>query len=87
MEQMNLIDICEDLTGFSIGEQYQHKGFTNAWDAMPDHECVVEVIDHNGNRFKSEVKASFGSMVFDTNRYGSQGYDICWWRELIPTAR
>lgn len=80
--QMSMLDIITDKKGFSCGEQYRAEGYTNAYDAMPDHPCEVEVIDHEGNRFKSVAKISFGSMVFDTNKYGDRGYGICWWREI-----
>ena len=75
--QLSMLDICADKTGYTIGEQYRNEGYTNSRDAMPDHECEVEVIDHNGNRFQATAKMSFGRMVFQ----GSKGYDICWWRE------
>lgn len=80
--QMSMLDIIKDKSGFSCGEQYRAEGYTNAYDAMPDHECEVDVIDHEGHRFRSVVKQSFGSMAFDLNKYGDRGYDICWWREI-----
>lgn len=83
--QMSLIDFMPDKTGYSIYEQYKSEGYTNAWEAMPDHECEVEVIDRNNNRFKARVVKSVGCMVFDTNNSGPKakgGYDICYWREV-----
>jgi len=85
--QISMFDLMpEEEDPRSCGERYRAEGYTNAWDAMPDHACTVEVIDHKGNRFKAEVHESFGSMVFDLNRYGSHGYDICWWKEIAPAA-
>lgn len=80
--QLSMLDLCQDKTGYSIGEQYRAEGYTNVYDRMPDHPCEVEVIDHEGHRFKSVAKISFGRMVFDLNKYGDQGHDICWWREI-----
>lgn len=81
--QLSLIDFMPDKTGYSIGEQYQSEGYTNAYDAMPDHPCKVDVIDHDGNRFQIECVESFGRMAFNVGHRG-KGYDICWWREVEP---
>lgn len=83
--QLNLIDLMPDKTGYSIGEQYRSEGYTNAYDAMPDHPCKVDVIDHAGNRFQIECVESFGSMAFNVGHRG-KGYDICWWREVEQCA-
>lgn len=65
-----------------IGVQYKLEGYTNAYDAMPDHDCQVLVIDHEGNRFKTRAYVNkFGNKVFDATK--SRGYDICWWKEII----
>ena len=80
--QMSMLDIIKDKTGYTIGDQYRAEGYISAYDAKPDHECEVDVIDHNGNKFRAIAKLSFGRMAFDTNKYGSRGYDICWWREV-----
>lgn len=75
--QITLWDYYMD--NFSRAAQMRREGFTNAFDEMPDHECIVLVEDHNGNRFKQKVVNSFGRMAF----YGrSKGYDICWWKEV-----
>ena len=80
--QLNLIDLMQDKTGYSIGEQYRSEGYTNAYDAMPDHPCKVNVIDHKGNRFQIECRKGLdGGMVFYVGSRG-KGYDICWWREV-----
>lgn len=79
--QLNLIDLMQDKTGYSIGEQYRSEGYTNAYDAMPDHPCKVDVIDHEGNRFQIECVESFGRMAFNVGHHG-KGYDICWWKEI-----
>ena len=61
----------------SYGAQCRKEGYINVYDAMPEKEGTVEVIDREGNHFKSTAKMSFGSMAF----YGrDMGYDICWWR-------
>lgn len=83
--QLNLIDLMQDKTGYGIGEQYSSEGYTNAYDAMPDHPCKVDVIDHDGNRFRIECVESFGSMAFNVGHRG-KGYDICWWREVEQKA-
>lgn len=77
--QMTLYDYY--MENFSIGAQYRREGYTNVYDAMPDHECKVAVIDHEGNRFKARAVLSFGSMAFAGR---DRGYDICWWREIKP---
>lgn len=60
--------------------QYTSEGYINAYDKMPDHDCDVNVIDHNGNRFKARCEYNkFGTMVFSGK---SKGYDICWWKEI-----
>ena len=80
--QLNLIDLMQDKTGYSIGDQYRSEGYINAYDAMPDHPCEVDVIDHAGNRFRIECQRGLdGSMVFYVGNRG-KGYDICWWREV-----
>jgi len=79
--QLDLIDLMQDKTGYSIGEQYRSEGYTNACDAMPDHPCMVDVIDHEGNRFMVDCVESFGKMAFSVGNRG-KGYDICWWREV-----
>lgn len=79
--QMNMIDFMADKTGFNCGEVYRSEGYTNVYDAMPDHECKVEVIDHEGNRFQVECHKGLGNyMVFEVG-HKDKGYDICWWRE------
>lgn len=65
------------LENFSIGARYRSEGYTNVYDAMPDHEGLVDVIDHEGNRFTQQAVLSFGSMAF---RGRNKGYGICWWR-------
>ena len=77
-EQMTFFDYY--LEHFSIGAQYRKEGYTNVYDARPDHECNVSVIDHEGNRFKTKAVWSFGRIAFDASR--SRGYDICWWKEI-----
>lgn len=55
--------------------------YTNSYDQMPDHDCIVDVIDHDGNRFRTRAYLNvFGIMVFDASK--SKGYDICWWKEV-----
>ena len=84
--QISLVDLMRDKTGFSCGDQYRSEGYTNAWDGMPDHECAVDVIDHEGNRFQIECQKGLdGSMVFYVGHRG-KGYDICWWREIKKTT-
>lgn len=78
--QINLWD--HYLENYSLGAKYRKEGFTNAYDAMPDHECVVLVIDRNDKRWKCEIKQSFGKMVFDMNRFGAHGYEPVWWKEI-----
>lgn len=78
-QQMTLFDYY--LENFSIGAQYQKEGYTNAYDTMPDHDCEVLVIDHEGHRFKTRAyRNKFGCKVFDSTK--SIGYDICWWKEI-----
>ena len=60
--------------------QYTSEGYINAYDKMPDHDCDVNVIDHNGDRFKARCEYNkFGKMGFSGK---SKGYDICWWKEI-----
>lgn len=69
--QLNLLDFMQDKTGYSIGDQYQSEGYTNAYDAMPDHPCTVDVIDHAGNRFRIECQRGLdGGMVFYVGNRG-----------------
>lgn len=80
--QMDIFDFIENPSE-TLGEKLTKEGFTNAWDRMPDHDCEVMVIDHNGNRFRTKAfRDKFGSMVFDATK--SSGYDICWWMEVAP---
>ena len=70
------------LENFSYGAKCRKEGYTNAYDRMPDHDCTVAVIDHNGNRFKTRAYINqFGNKVFDATK--GKGYDICWWKEVI----
>ena len=63
------------------GIQYELEGYRNAYDAMPDHDCEVLVIDHEGHRFKTRAyRNEFGNKVFDATK--SKGFDICWWKEV-----
>ena len=64
------------LDNFSFGAQCRKEGYTNAYEAMPEREGRIDVIDHEGNRFTAQAVMSFGRMAFR----GSRGYDICWWR-------
>lgn len=78
-EQMTFFDYY--LEHFSIGAQYRREGYTNTYDTLPDHDCTVDVIDHEGNRFKTRFEINeFGWKVFDARN--SKGYDICWWKEI-----
>lgn len=78
-EQMTFFDYY--LEHFSIGARYRKEGYTNVYDAHPDHDCCVAVIDHEGHRFKTRFYFNqFGTPVFDATK--SNGYDICWWREI-----
>ena len=72
------------MDNFSLKAKYEKESFTNCYDAMPDHECVVMVIDRNGKRWKAEVKRSpfDGGMVFDMNRFGCHAYEAIYWKEI-----
>lgn len=72
------------MDNFSLKAKYQKEGFTNCYDAMPDHECVVMVIDRADKRWKCEVKKSLDNtgMVFDMNRFGCHGYEAIYWKEI-----
>lgn len=68
------------MENFSLGAQLRKEGYTNAYDAMPDHDCEVDVVDHNGNRFRTmAVINKFGNKCFQGP---DKGYGICWWREV-----
>ena len=66
------------LDNFSYGAQMKREGYTNVYEAMPDEEGPVQVVDHAGNRYKMRAVMSFGSMAFSGN---DRGYNICWWRK------
>ena len=67
----------------TFGDKMRKEGYTNAYDRMPDHDCDVAVVDHEGHRFKTRFYVNeFGSKVFDATK--GRGYDICWWKELPP---
>lgn len=68
----------------TIGDIYRKEGYTNCYEAHPDHDCDVEVIDHEGHRYKARFKINeFGTPCFDITKFkGHRGYDICWWREI-----
>ena len=76
--QMSLFDY------FSQGARFEREGYTNAWDkAKPESDSIVDVIDHDGNRFKTAMYVNvFGTWVFDASK--DRGYDICWWRVVRP---
>lgn len=79
-QQFDLFDYAHD-GSLNIGAQYTLEGFTNRYDRMPDHDCMVDVIDHEGNRFKTRAYVNkFGYPVFDATK--GKGYDICWWKEI-----
>lgn len=69
----------------SIREKYTREGYTNVYDRRPDHPCEVDVIDHEGNRFRTRAVESFGHITFDTTK--GRGYDICWWKEVVKVCR
>lgn len=73
--QISLFDYW--LENFSFGARCRQEGYTNVYDAMPEREGKVKVIDRNGNRFTVRAVMSFGSMAFTG---GDRGYDICWWK-------
>ena len=78
-EQMTFFDYY--LEHFSIGAQYRKEGYTNVYDAHPDHDCYVAVIDHKGHRFETRFYFNqFGTPAFDATK--GEGYDICWWKEV-----
>ena len=65
-----------------IYEQYRKEGYKNTYtDPKPDHDCDVDVIDHEGNRFRTRLYLNeFGHWVYDSTK--GRGYDICWWKEV-----
>ena len=74
-QQMTLFDYY--MENFSYSAQCKRDGYTNVYDAMPEREGWVDVIDREGHKFKSKAVLSFGSMAFSGP---DRGYDICWWR-------
>lgn len=70
-----------------IGLKYRREGYHNVYvDKKPDHDCIVDVIDHEGHRFRTTLyRNKFGYWVFDSTK--SRGYDICWWREVRELSR
>lgn len=81
IDQITLEDYWHE--NYSFGAKCRKEGYTNVYDAMPDHPCKVYVIDHDGNRFRSEVVRSGEQMAFHG---ADRGYDICWWKE-VPQYR
>ncbi len=78
--QITLYDY--QLEHFSYGAKCRKEGYTNVYDRSPDHDGIVSVIDHNGNRYKTRCYFNkFGNMVFDTTK--SKGYDICWYKYIL----
>lgn len=81
-KQMSIFDFL-DINDKNIpyGIRCRREGYTNVYDRLPDHDCKVAVIDHEGHRFTTRFyKNSLGSNVFDASK--SRGYDICWWKEV-----
>lgn len=72
------------LENFSYGAQCRREGYHNSYDDPdPDYDMVVDVIDHEGHRFRTTLyKNEFGNWVFDATK--GKGYDICWWKEVRP---
>lgn len=71
---------------FSYGAKCRKEGYTNTWDKMPDHDCEVAVIDHEGHKFNTRAYFNeFGNMVYDATK--GKGYDICWWKEMKNVSK
>lgn len=68
---------------FSYGTCLRREGYTNTYDAKPEENSIVDVVDHDGNRFRTALYINeFGNWVYDATK--GKGYDICWWKVARP---
>lgn len=68
---------------FSYGACLRREGYTNTYDAKPEENSIVDVVDHEGNRFRTALYINeFGYWVYDATK--GKGYDICWWKVVRP---
>lgn len=79
-EWLGLPDYYNDCGELQQG--WMREGFRNSYHEEPDHDCVCEVIDTQGQRFRSEFRKDNGLGSSSWDCAHSKGYDFAWWREI-----